>query len=48
MDLDQLKGQLKSPDQSYSVVFDENPSGFCLNPNSQQQALAKTLYLTSP
>ena len=32
IDLDKLKGQLKSPGQSYSLMLAEGPSGFCLNP----------------
>jgi hypothetical protein len=48
MDLDNLMGQLKAPEQSYSLVLAEGPSGLCLNPNSPQRALTKTHYLTSP
>ena len=39
MDLDKLKGQLKPPGQSYSLVLAEGPSGLCLNPNIPQWAL---------
>ena len=49
MDLDKLKGQLKSPNQSYySLGEAEGPTGPDLNLDSPQWALAKTLYLTSP
>lgn len=48
VDLDTLNGQLKPPGQSYYLVLAEGPSGLCLNPESLQRVLSKTLYLTSP